>query len=170
MSDLTNKPKFVHKMFDTELSYHWNIAKRLMDAMSSLPESVFHSNPGYGHGSPNDLFFHILRTDQAWRLGMETGRRLPPNLSKAEFQSLDSLRKGYLDEEKAWESLMQRLTDEELQGDVEITGRTGEVSVLQRWRIIQHLVFHGMQHFSEIAQILTNQGRSPGDLDFIFFE
>jgi uncharacterized damage-inducible protein DinB len=41
---------------------------------------------------------------------------------------------------------------------------------MERWRILQHLVLHGMQHHTEIAHGLTVKGHSPGDIDFIFFE
>jgi uncharacterized damage-inducible protein DinB len=45
-------------------------------------------------------------------------------------------------------------------------GRTMRVA---HWRVLQHLVLHGMQHHAELAQLLTAVDRSPGDLDFIFF-
>ena len=38
------------------------------------------------------------------------------------------------------------------------------------WRVLQHLILHGMQHHAELAQLLTAKGQSPGNLDFIFFQ
>jgi uncharacterized damage-inducible protein DinB len=37
------------------------------------------------------------------------------------------------------------------------------------WQMLAHLANHGTQHRSEAAVILTEAGRSPGDLDMIFF-
>ena len=37
------------------------------------------------------------------------------------------------------------------------------------WQMLAHVVNHGTQHRPEAAVILTEAGRSPGDLDMIFF-
>ena len=35
------------------------------------------------------------------------------------------------------------------------------------WYYLVHLVTHSQQHRSEAAQLLTQLGQSPGDLDFL---
>jgi uncharacterized damage-inducible protein DinB len=37
------------------------------------------------------------------------------------------------------------------------------------WHCLVHVVNHGTQHRSEAALLLTNDGQSPGDLDFTLF-
>ena len=38
------------------------------------------------------------------------------------------------------------------------------------WDMMAHVVNHGTQHRSEAAMALTELGRSPGDLDYMYFE
>ena len=51
---------------------------RLIACAARLSEADYLLNPGYGHGSIHDLLFHLLRTDQAWRLGLEMGKQVTP--------------------------------------------------------------------------------------------
>jgi uncharacterized damage-inducible protein DinB len=53
---------------------------------------------------------------------------------------------------------------------MELINRRGDIFPTPRWRVLQHLVLHGMQHHSELAQLLTAKGQSPGNIDFIFYE
>ena len=34
---------------------------------------------------------------------------------------------------------------------------------------MQHVIYHGMQHRSEVAMLLTDLGESPGWLDFLIY-
>lgn len=76
---------------------------------------------------------------------------------------------GFEREQSAWETLLEGLSAEEIEGDLDLATRRGDVSAIPRWHILQHLVLHGMQHHTELAQLLTAKGQSPGDIDFIFF-
>lgn len=37
------------------------------------------------------------------------------------------------------------------------------------WQVIAHLSYHGMQHRSEAAILLTHFGHSPGGIDMVFW-
>jgi uncharacterized damage-inducible protein DinB len=132
----------------TLFDYHWHTTNRLMEGAAKLTLDDYHANPGFGHGSVHDLLFHLLRTDRSWRLALA----------------------GFAEEQVAWQALLGSLTVEEFEGDVDLTNWRGEPVTFARWRVLHHLVLHGMQHHAELAALLTAKGQSPGNIDFIFYE
>ena len=152
----------------TLFDYHWHTTERLIDGAAKLTPDDYNANPGFGHGSVHDLLFHLLRTDRSWRLALETGQQLPP-IKPEEYADLAALQAGFAEEEVAWQALLGPLTGEEFEGNVDLTNWRGEPVTFARWRVLHHLVLHGMQHHAELAASLTAKGQSPGNLDFIFY-
>jgi uncharacterized damage-inducible protein DinB len=159
---------FTQSQFQTLFAYHWHTTARLLDCAARLDEAAYRAHPGYGHGSIHDLLFHLLRADLIWRQTLETGNRPTPPRPET-YPTLESLRAGFEGEQAAWQALLARYNPMEFEGEVSLTNRGGEVMTMPLWRVLQHVVFHGMQHHAEIAALLTAKGQSPGDLDFIFF-
>jgi uncharacterized damage-inducible protein DinB len=159
---------FTKTLFQTLFEYHWHINFRLLDLAAQLDEEDFNEQSGFGKGSIHDLFFHLIRALNNWRQGMETGQRLY-SLKIEDFLTPVSIKAGLEEEQAAWQILLDKLSAEEIEADVTLTRRSGDVDNVPRWRILQHLVLHGMQHHAELAHLLTLKGKSPGDIDFIFF-
>jgi uncharacterized damage-inducible protein DinB len=155
--------------FQTLFAYHWHTHARLFELAAQLSEADYHENPGYGQGSIHNLFFHTMRTLNSWRLGLETGKRLSP-LKVEDFPTYEALKIAFQQEQSAWQVLLERLSEDDFEGDVSLTTRSGEIVDIPRWRVLQHLILHGMQHHTELAELLTRKGHSPGDIDFIFFK
>ncbi|HEY3310680.1 MAG TPA: DinB family protein [Anaerolineales bacterium] len=158
---------FAKTQFQTLYSYHWRIRTRLLDGAAKLSDADYRSNPGYGHGSIHDMLFHLLRTENNWRLGLETSQRLN-GIQPLAYSTLTAIQKGVELEQQAWHTLLDKLSEDEIEGHINLFDQRGEVSEMARWRILTHLILHGMQHHSEVAQMLTAKGQSPGDIDFIF--
>ena len=159
---------FTKTLFQTLFAYQWHIDSRLLDLAAQLDEADYKEQPGYGKGSIHDLLFHLMRALNNWRQGMETGERRY-SLKAEDFQTLEAIKAGLQLEHFAWDSTLEKLSVEDIEGDVSLTRRSGDVENIPRWRILQHLVLHGMQHHAELAHLLTLKGKSPGDIDFIFF-
>ena len=154
--------------YQTLFAYHRHTTQRLLECAAKLSGADYTHNPGYGHGSIHDLLFHLLRTDRSWRLALETGKQTA-GVRPEEFPDLQSLRAGFEREQAAWQALLDRYVDSAIEGDVALTNWRGDRMAIPLWRVLQHLVLHGMQHHAELAQLLTAKGQSPGDIDFIFF-
>lgn len=158
---------FAKSQFQTLFSYHWRIRTRLLSSAAKLNEQDYRSNPGYGHGSIHEMLFHMLRTENSWRLGLETGQQLV-GIQPLAYSTLASIQAGVAQEQQAWQSLLDKLSEDEIENHINLFDRRGEVSEMARWRILMHVILHGMQHHAEVAQMLTSKGQSPGDIDFIF--
>jgi uncharacterized damage-inducible protein DinB len=155
-------------MFQTMFAYHWHTYSYLLDLAAQLDEADYKEPTGYGKGSMHDIFFHLVRALNNWRQGMETGKRLY-SLNVEDYPTLEAVRAGFTKEQSAWQNLLDNLSAEDIEGDITLSRRSGEVENIPCWRIMQHLVLHGMQHFAELAHLLTLKGKSPGDIDFIFY-
>jgi len=154
--------------YQTLFAYHWENNWKLMKLAAKLDEADYRDSPGYGHGSIHDLFLHLLQTDWGWRQAIQTSRQQSP-LTPEGFPDLESLRSGFEGEQAAWRTLLETLRAEEIEGDISLTTLRGHNRSFPRWRILQHLILHGMQHHTELAQLLTAKGQAPGNIDFIFF-
>ncbi len=155
-------------MYHLQFDYHWHTTFRLLDLAANLSEDDYQGHPGYGHGSIHSLLVHLLQTDWAWRQALETGLQQPP-LPAEGFPNLMAVKGGFLAEKAAWGRYLDGLAPEEVEAGITLTTRRGNPVEFPRWRILQHVVLHGMQHHSELARRLTEHGQSPGNIDFIFY-
>ena len=152
----------------TLFTYHWRTTQRMIECAAKLSDDDYTAHPSYGHGSIHNLLFHLLRTITGWRAALETGRQQAP-ISPEEYTSLAALQAGFSAEQAAWQQILDTLSDAEIDAELDLINWRGDVWKIARWRVLHHLVLHGMQHHAELAQLLTDKGQSPGDIDFIFF-
>lgn len=149
-------------------SYHFDMILRLLSLAEELSTTDIHEHIGDDRRSIHDTLFHLLDTDRGWRLALETGRRSTP-LQPENYPDLAALREGFEKERSAWDSFFGDLGGDEIDEVVELIAGPDRTFEIGRWKVVQHVLFHGMQHQSELAQLLTNKGQSPGDLDLIYY-
>ena len=153
---------FTTTYFQTLFAYHWHTNQRLLEATAKLASAALHADPGLGRRSIHSLWVHLLNAARTYRLGQETGRR-PSPLDPATLPDLAALQAGFAQEQTDWQAMLDSLSAEAIEGTVTVD------FAVPRWHLLQQVILHGMQHHTELAQALTEQGQSPGDLDFIFF-
>lgn len=152
----------------TLFAYNWHTTRRLMECAAQLSDDAYHTNPGYGHGSIHDLFFHLLRAIRSWRIALETGRQ-QAGIQPDDYPTLAAISSAVDAEQADWEAYLGALDDDRIAADITLINWRGDPWTLPLWRILHHLVLHGMQHHTELAQLLTAAGQSPGDIDFLFY-
>ena len=136
--------------------------RRVLSVIDGLPAEVWGATGVVGDRGLGSILVHQLGAHMRWRLGLggddeASGRARP---EREPLLSPDALARRWALEWDAMDAWLDTLTDDWLDelGDG-----------VPMWQMLAHVVNHGTQHRSEAAVILTEAGRSPGDLDMIFF-
>lgn len=160
---------FIKKHFRSLYAYHAHLNRLMLDRAGKITDDEFNA-PGINDRSISLLLFHILQSNYSWRVSMETGMQ-PPLLHRDDYLTFSALSDGFAREEAAFNAYLERVTEEEIQANDHLTAYIdGFEEDVPRWKILQHIVLHSMQHQAELAVLLTNYGQSPGDLEYIDFD
>lgn len=142
--------------------YYWATGKTLDQAEQLSPEQ-FSGAPPIDDRNVRDLLAHLLDVEVSWREGWRTGthRGDVPNIEAEEFASAAALSERWRSEEIILRESLDNLSD----ADLDLPFMDGaEFDAV--WKVMQHVLYEGMQHRSEAGLLLAAYGRSPGDLDF----
>jgi uncharacterized damage-inducible protein DinB len=150
-------------------NYHFDTTFRLIDQSHKLEDTQYREKADTGRGSIHDLLFHLLNADRGWRIGLETGSR-PSLFNPDAYPALGALEKGFELEKTGWEMYLQGLKPETIGQEMEFRAGQARVLTVNRRKVLQHVILHGMQHHAEISQLLSAAGNSPGDIDYIFYK
>jgi uncharacterized damage-inducible protein DinB len=136
--------------------------RRVLSVIDGLPADVWGATGVVGDRGLGAILVHQLGAHMRWRLGLggddEGADRARPE--REPLPSPDGLARRWAGEWDALDSWLGTRTDawlDELGDGVPM------------WQLLAHVVNHGTQHRAEAAAILTGAGRSPGDLDMVFF-
>ena len=146
---------------------HW-ANTRILNAASNLTPEQFLAPASFPHRELRSTLTHALFAEWLWRSRLQ-GESPTHHFKPEDFPTFDSLRARWREEEKAMNSFIEGLTDEKLSGTIQYKTTKGVVMENVFWQVMAHLFYHGTQHRSEAAAILTELGQSPGDIDLIVF-
>lgn len=132
---------------------------KILDVARDLPDADWSDGNRIDRRGLGGILLHALGSHERWRAGWE-GLDRPARRENGPMLSPTELASAWATEWLAMDRYLGSLTDAALDGDFD------EVTL---WHTLLHLVNHGTQHRSEAAELLTAYGRSPGDLDLIYF-
>ena len=130
-----------------------------------MPEETWGATGVVGDRGLGAILVHQLGAHQRWRLGLLGGDDAAAAAARPEREPLPSpdelTRRHGRASGTRWTSW--------LDGIDRHVARPRATRACRLWQMLAHLANHGTQHRSEAAALLTAVGRSPGDLDMIFY-
>ncbi|MGN6361828.1 MAG: DinB family protein [Thermomicrobiales bacterium] len=145
--------------------YYWATEKILAQAAQVTP-AQWAGPPPVGDRSLQRTLVHTLDAERGWRYSW-TGQDDFVPLQAADFPDAATLAARWREEETALRAYLGSLSDADLQGA--FYDPDAPDLPLALWQVIAHVSYHGMQHRSEAAMLLTHYGRSPGGIDMVFW-
>jgi len=82
-----------------------------------------------------------------------------------DFPTVASIRERWIGDELEMRAWLGRLSSSNLNGPC----GAEQTQSHPLWWHLQHVYVHGIQQFSDAARLLSQDGQSPGDLDFLDF-
>ena len=132
---------------------------RILATLDGVSAEVWGRTNVIGDMGLGGILVHQLGATQRWRHAIQqTGQQPAPE--EEPLLSIDELRVRWAYEWDAYDDFLSAVS----QGLLDYVHEGVAV-----WRMLAHVVNHGTQHRSEAAALLTEIGRSPGEIDMIFF-
>ena len=155
---------------DIHLIYNYNYwaSGQILAAAAKVTEEQFLAPASFPYGGLHGTLLHILEAEWSWRSlfqKIEDASELLP----ADYPDLPAIEARWREEETAMRAYLAGLRDEDMDSHLRYTTDTGIKRDRILWHCLLHVVNHGTQHRSEAAALLTENGHSPGDLDFTVF-
>lgn len=125
----------------------------------------------FPHISMHGTLLHTMGAEWLWFERMCKGNSPTALPTKQQFPTVESVLERWREVEKNWRDWVNGLTDADLKAtrtytllDKSLPAVTDPLSLC-----LAHVVNHGTQHCSEMAQMLTDWGQSPGNIDLLYY-
>lgn len=135
--------------------------RQVLATLDGIGEGLWRGTGVVGDRGLGSILVHMLGAHQRWRIGIGAeGDADGPRPEDEPLPDARSLVARWETEFAAMDPFLEALSD----------GMLAHVHEgVAIWQMLAHLVNHGTQHRSEAALLLTQAGRSPGELDLIVY-
>ena len=149
--------------------YNYWANRRILEKAKLVSEAQLKKATDFSFDSLHGTLVHTMSAEWLWRTRMQEGVSPPAMHNPADFPTLASLETAWRGEEMQMRAFLGSLTDADLRRTITYRNTRREACSNELWESLAHVVFHGMQHRSECAAMLTSFGQSPGWIDLIVF-
>jgi uncharacterized damage-inducible protein DinB len=158
---------YIREHFDYN---YWRNQKILAKAAQIQPWQI-EAPTTFPFVSLRGTLVHTLAAEVLWFQRLHNYESPTALLTKDEFPTLQSIVQRWAQVEADWRKWLNKLTAADLAAErtYQLLGG-GRPSVTDKLvNCLLHVVNHGTQHCAEMAQMLTNYGQSPGNIDLIYY-
>ena len=148
--------------------FHYWATDKLLRECARLTPAQIDAPAAFSSGNLRATLVHVLGAEWVWRSRWQ-GVSPPGPLDPAELPTFETIVARWAAERDAMTSYLAQLGDSALSQPLVYRRYGGPVQSQPLWQLIMQVLFHGVQHRTEIAAMLTDFGYSPGDIDFIIF-
>lgn len=139
----------------------------LLGKAALLTGDQFEEDTRFPIHSIKETMVHTLSAEYAYR--MRCSGQTFTALKKEDFADVAAVRGRWQQEQAEMRKYLGSLSDDELAAAVTYKVSTGEEFTRLRRTLLTQLLFHSMQHRAEVAQMLTEAGYSPGNIDYTVY-
>ncbi len=138
--------------------------ERILGAAEQLTDEQFAAPTRFPGGSLRGCLLHLVSALR-FHLALAGGQPAPRQASASD-PDVAALRALLAREGAALRAFLGTLTDADLDRPRSLPfAPDGFVAIAPLWKLLVHNLNHATQHRSDAAQMLTDLGHSPGDLD-----
>jgi uncharacterized damage-inducible protein DinB len=156
-----------HSELATLIDYMYWANQRILQSAARLTDAQFRLPSVIAGRDLRATLVHTLDVEMSWRRRLQ--RRPEEEWKKAlaasDYRRVAALADHWSRDEVEMRDWIRTLDDEKLAGKADV--EAGKDYPL--WYYVMHLITHSQQHRAESAQLLTQLGLSPGDVDFLDF-
>jgi uncharacterized damage-inducible protein DinB len=142
---------------------------RLLQAAEKLSPEQFTAAHRTTYGSLRGILVHVLVAYKIWRGRLQEGSVPAALPAQEDFTDVASYAARLQAEHGALRAYVASLDEAGVQRLVDYRTSRGEAFQNAFWQIVLQVTHHAMQHRSEAAEVLTEYGCSPGNLDLIWY-
>ncbi len=156
-------------MLTTMFDYNGAMNARLLACASQVSDEQLDAPKEYSQGGVRATLWHLLIVEYGWRSqcqGVDARKEPLPIEQTASVATLQVFQQA---EHARTQRYIADASEDDLTAPITLTRRNGSTFAVARWQVLSHILFHSAQHRSELAEMLTQYGHSPGDTDYIFY-
>ena len=147
--------------------YYW-ATDQIVGAGKKVRSEQFTQRPSHHQRSLRATLVHALSSECNWRVRWQ-GKEPDIDLDEQSFPTVSALQMYWKGQEQEMRTFLTSIQPGDLDRIIEGTTDEGTIYADSVWQSMIQVLFHGAQHRSEAAMMLTEYGCSPGELDFFVF-